>query len=340
MINWGIIGLGNVAYSFAESFKNTKNSKLLAVASKNKEKLKKFTSNFKIKADYSLSDYNEVLNLKEIDIVYIALPNSHHYEWIKKSLQNEKNILVEKPATINLTEIEDIKNLLKKKSQIFFSEGYMYKYYPQTNFLLDLIKNDEIGEIESLISSFGINLLTKKKFFIFKKKKKIDLYDRRFNKDLGGGCILDLGCYPLSMSTLVNSIIQSSNLENIQLYNTKKTFGETKVEIDASTEIVFNNKFRSKIYSSFEKNLDNDTIIYGKKGFIQLRNSWFGGDIFLNKNNNNKLIKFDNLNTIYSYQIEKISNFLSNGLKKDSFPFTNAEESVRNMKLIQKWINE
>lgn len=114
LVNWGIIGLGNVATEFAEAFKYTKNSKLLAISSKDQNKLNKFKKDFGAKDDFCFKNYDGLLNCKEIDIIYIALPNSLHYEWITKSIKKEKNILVEKPATVNLSELRNIESLLKK----------------------------------------------------------------------------------------------------------------------------------------------------------------------------------------------------------------------------------
>ena len=170
-VNWGIIGLGNIALKFADGFNNVKNAKLLGIASKNQNKLESFKKKFQISNEYCFNNYEELLKCKSIDIIYIALPNSLHYEWIIKSIKNEKNILVEKPATINFTEIKNIKNLLENK-QIFFAEAFMYLYHPQILKTINLIKENIIGRPISMKSFFGIDILTKKNIFGFKKKKK------------------------------------------------------------------------------------------------------------------------------------------------------------------------
>ena len=87
VIKWGIIGLGNVAHEFAKSFYNTKNAKLIAIASKSENKLSKFKANFNIDTNNCHDDYEKLLNNKIVDIVYVALPNSLHYEWVHKSLE-------------------------------------------------------------------------------------------------------------------------------------------------------------------------------------------------------------------------------------------------------------
>ena len=98
----------------------------------------------------------------------------------------------------------------------------MYRHHPQIDFVLELINNNEIGSLISMESSFGVNILTKKKFLFFKKKKKMNKNDRKFNKKLGGGCILDLGCYPTSFSLLINSINNKIDKFNFSLSNILK----------------------------------------------------------------------------------------------------------------------
>ncbi|WP_435114126.1 Gfo/Idh/MocA family protein [Candidatus Pelagibacter bacterium nBUS_36] len=117
-LNWGIIGLGNVAQKFLEGFHGAEDSNLLAIASKSKSKILKFKNQFKIKEEFIFNEYEDLLNCKDVDIIYITLPNSLHYEWILKSINKDKKILVEKPATLNFVEAEKLVTAIKKK--IFF----------------------------------------------------------------------------------------------------------------------------------------------------------------------------------------------------------------------------
>ena len=173
-LNWGVIGLGNIAQKFLESFSKIQNSNLLAVASKDPAKLECSKKKFKIKNEFTFCDYEKLIKCKEIDIVYISLPNSLHFYWIKKCIENKKKILVEKPATLNFEEAINLKKTLENKN-LFFAEGFMYRYDPLIKRMIDLIKKHEIGDLLSLETSFGVNLLTKKKFIFFKKKACISL---------------------------------------------------------------------------------------------------------------------------------------------------------------------
>ena len=222
-VKWGIIGLGNIALKFAEGFQYTKNAKLFAISSRNKNKLLTFKNKFQIGDNYCFTNYDNLLECKDLDIIYIALPNSFHHEWVIKSIDKGKNILVEKPATLSFAQMDSIKNSLKDKN-IFFSEAFMYRYHPQIPKILDLLKNNVIGNLVSMESFFGFDILSRKKIFGIKLKKKLNKNNRLYNKELGGGAILDLGCYPVSMSILIASLIPKFDFNKIKVLNKKKRY--------------------------------------------------------------------------------------------------------------------
>ena len=172
-----------------------------------------------------------------------------------------------------------------------------------------------------------------------RKKKKINPLDRKFNKDLGGGCIYDLGCYPSSFSLLLNSLNKKNEFNKFSISNIKKEIGETDVEIDASANISFHTNFNAKINSSFKKNLGNQSIIEGTNGSIVLNDTWKGDKVILNINKK-KYKEFDlNENkNIYSYQIEKVSESIIN--KSINYLGMSMEDTLQNMKIIQSWKNE
>jgi predicted dehydrogenase len=336
-LNWGIIGLGNIAIKFSNAFNDIQNARLLAVASMDSDKLKTFGEKFEIKKKFQFEKYENLLNCNEVDIIYITLPNSLHKKWVLKALKNKKNVLVEKPAVMNFTEANQIKNYLNSNN-LFFSEAFMYRYHPQINSVIDMIKKNKIGSLLSMESSFGVNILTKKKWF-FIKKKKIDPKSRLFNKDLGGGCILDIGCYPSSFSILIGSIIGRINQDNFKIYNIKTEIGKTNVDIDSSAELLFQNGFKSKISASFKNHLGFSSVIYGDNGTITLTDTWTGGDIILKtRDYNDHIIMQDQNINVYAYQIKEISQRLLNGINSSSFPVMSLNETLTNAKVLENWM--
>ena len=339
-INWGILGLGDIAHTFSKGFEDTSNAKLLAVASKDFEKLNKFKDKFNVENKFLFNDYEDLIKCNEVDIIYIALPNFLHHHWALKSIRNKKHTLVEKPVTLNLKEIENIKKNLNGE-KIFFGEAFMYRYHPQIETILDIIKNNDIGNLLNMKSQFGTNLLSKKKFWFFNKKKKIDPNSRLFSKKLGGGCILDLGCYPSSFSLLISSLVSNKDKLEIKLSNIFREMGETNVDVDCYAKIIFGDNFFSEIYASFKKDLGRKTEIHGEKGSMVINDSWFGSKSIIKKDyKGEQVININNKKkNIYSYQIENISKVILSNLYKPKFPGISLNESIMNMKIIEDWQN-
>ena len=235
-VKWGIIGLGNIALKFAEGFQYTENAKLFAISSRSENKLQTFKNKFQIDDDYCFDDYNSLLKCKDLDIIYIALPHSFHHEWVIKSIEKGKNILVEKPATVNFLQMENMKSNLKDKN-IFFSEAFMYRYHPQIKKVVDLLKNKVIGNLISMESFFGFDALGAKKIFGIRLRKKANRNYRLYNKELGGGAILDVGCYPVSFSILVASLISKFDFSKTKVLNKKIEIGPTGVDMISFAEL-------------------------------------------------------------------------------------------------------
>ena len=339
VINWGIIGLGNVAHEFAKSFYNTKNAKLIAIASKSENKLSKFKANFNIDTNNCHDDYEKLLNNKIVDIVYIALPNSLHYEWVRKSLEFKKHILVEKPAFINFQETQNVFNH-PNFNDLFIGEGFMFRYHPQIIKIIELLKDNSIGQIISMQSSFGKNLLSKKRFFGLFNSSKFNKKNRIFSKLLGGGAILDHGSYTVSMSLLIASLIDGIDIKNFDLFENKKKKIEN-IDVESSVKLIFDEKFQAEIVASFSRDIGNSTRINGKNGKILITNTWNSdeGEIIL-INGEKKTFKIENEKNIYSREIDEISNDILNNKKEASFPGTNKRDMLIGSKILDRWINE
>ena len=338
-INWGIIGLGNIAQSFSNGFFNVDNSRLLAASSRDSNKLESFKKKFNIQKIYFFNDYEEILNCEDVDIIYITLPNNLHYEWIIKAINKNKRILVEKPALINFEEAKKVQKKILQRN-LFFTEGYMYRFYPQIKKIIEIINNKEIGTPFSMETSFGSNLLTKKKFIFFNKLKKINPNNRLFNKKLGGGCILDLGCYPTSFSLLIASLIKNLNFKKVKIIEIKKKKNLMKVDTDAECELLFEGGFRSKIKASFEKNIGKKSIIYCEKGRLEIKDTWHGSDDIIKVvNGKRNIIKKKMIKNIYSYQIENISKSIIENKKQALFPGFNIDDTLLNTEILEEWLN-
>jgi len=145
-LNWGIIGLGRIADNFSKGFFYAKNANLIAVASSDTKKLEKYKETHKLDSKFLFNNYDDLIQCKDIDIIYLALPNNLHYDWAKKIIENNKNILVEKPALLSLLESQSIYNELDGKN-LLFTEAFIYRYLPYLKALIEILKDQQLGNI-------------------------------------------------------------------------------------------------------------------------------------------------------------------------------------------------
>ncbi len=305
------------------------------MASKDKTRSPDFISEYGLNEKYCFDNYNDLIECDEIDAVYIALPNNLHFEWICKCIDSGKHILVEKPAVVNSNQSEIICDKIKSRN-LQFHEAFMYLHHPRTLTLANLLKSGVIGEPTEMETVFGVKIIEEENLFR-KFKNRFTSESRLFNKSLGGGCILDLGCYLTSLSQVVAKIKSDYPGNSVTLENTKHDFGHKKVEIESSTELTFKNGFRSRIQCSFKRDMGQLTKISGANGEIKIESTWTceSNEIFINdKCLNTEDLKFDNP---YSYQIFNISNWILHGFEKPQYPSFTLTDSLDNMRILDKW---
>ena len=321
MIKWGIIGLGNMGQKFARAITETNNSNLAGIASKDINKIKNFTSKHNFKDLVTYNSYDEIIKDKNINAIYIATLNNTHFKLIKKCSENNKNILCEKPFTLNYDEGREVYDYIIKNRVIFY-EGFAYRSHPQTKIIQDIIQRNELGEITNIQSSFGF------------KVNKIKPDSRLFDKKLGGGAILDVGCYPLSILNLFYKDPDSYNF-----LNTKGTLTHTNVDDFAEAEIEINKKVKCQIRVSFKENYQNKTIIEGQKGKLIINSPWLPEkqttlEISQGSSYYKKIVNSDL--SLYANQIEKVSDNFEKNKKDDKF-LVNIENSLSIMKNLSIW---
>jgi predicted dehydrogenase len=323
MIRWGIIGAGHMAKVFAQSIKEVENVKLVAISSQNNRNLEVFGNDFKIENKLRFNKYEDICKSETVDAIYISTLNNTHFDLIKLVALNKKNILCEKPFCLNLREAIEIQKILAE-SKVKFFEAIAYLSHPQTSKIFNLINNDEIGEIKSIESSFGF------------KVKKIDPKSRLFDKKLGGGAILDIGCYPISFISLF--------AKKRNMLEFKDVYGEichTNVDIDASANLLINNKIKCKIQVSLKKNFKNNSIIMGTKGKIMINFPWLPDKkVFLEIFNKDRYYKvFINSElSVYANQIKNVSEEFEKDENNEHKLF-DISKSMENMKYLDYWMN-
>jgi len=324
-MKWGIIGLGHMAKNFANSINELDESQLIGVSTRSFFKLIKFGYRFKIKTSNLYKNYKKLLSSNDVQNVYIGTLNHSHFEIIKEAIKAGKNILCEKPVTINLEQVLEVREKLNN-SKVFFMEAIAYRSHPQINYILKLIKENAIGKIVKIKSCFGFNS--------GRPNKKGRLY----NKDLGGGSILDLGCYPISISNLIANLYNEK--ENLPLIDKAKgKFYDTGVDTDLYAVLKYPNGILSEIQVSITKNLENTTTIFGTDGILNILNPWLPGKesvINLKKKNEQKELKSFSSLSLFANQIDVFEKIVKDKSLQKNYHSMNIDNSVNCMNILMQ----
>lgn len=161
------------------------NFELVGIASRSLEAAKDVTEKFSCKP---FGSYNEILDKKNIDAIYIPLPNSLHYEWVKLALERGIHVLVEKSLACTLKEVTEL-NQIAQNNHLALIENFQFRFHSQLSTIKGLVDSGKIGTLRYIRSSF--------EFPPFPDNNNI-----RYQKGLGGGALLDAGAYPLKISQL------------------------------------------------------------------------------------------------------------------------------------------
>ena len=260
-IKWGIIGPGYIATAFAHSIQRASNSELISVFGRSKEKTNHFADLFNLQSFDALEDF---ISSDELDAVYVATPHSDHFIYVLEAIKNNKHILCEKPLTMNAYESMILLDLAQS-SKVFLMEAYMYRTHPQTlNILNNLNLLKEADKKILIESSFGF-------------KADIAKDHRLRNPALGGGAILDVGCYPLSMSKLIAGYLQGLPFAEPKSIEATGRIDETGVDLQSEARLVFSDTIDAKISCAIDEELANTLIISCGEISITATDPWHCG---------------------------------------------------------------
>lgn len=247
-LKWGILGPGNIARDFAQAL-NRVNGEVYAVASRNKERAEKFARENNVKKAYG--SYDEIIKDKDIDVVYIATPHSNHYEYIIKSLNNNKHVLCEKAITVNERELEEALKIARENNLVL-EEAMTLFHMPLYEKVIKKINNEDLGKVNMVQVSFG-------------SFKEYDENNRFFNLDLAGGALLDIGTYALSFARYFLSSMPEEILSTVK---------KAKTGVDEESGIILKTKEDeiATISLAFRSKMPKRGIVSCDNGFITIDN--------------------------------------------------------------------
>ncbi len=254
-LRWGIISTGNIARTLARAIQSAPSHELVAVASRSLEPAQTFAREHG--ASRAHGSYEALLDDPAVDVVYIATPHPSHAEWSVKAARAKKHILCEKPLGMNLREVEAIVRAARE-NDVFLMEAFMYRCAPQTRKLIELIESGVIGRVHALEASFGFD-------------GSFSPSSRLLANELGGGGILDVGCYPVSIARLIAGAATGSSFAEPTSVLGLGHVGSTGVDEYATAILKFPGEIVASLATSVQLLRHNVVRVFGREGQILLR---------------------------------------------------------------------
>ncbi|MRI32580.1 gfo/Idh/MocA family oxidoreductase [Endozoicomonas sp. OPT23] len=252
-MSWGFLGTSFISDVMANAVKAEGRSLLKAVAGRNEERLVQFADKHSVESRYT--DYQQLINDPSIDIIYIALPNHLHHDYVVMAAEAGKAILCEKSLSIDLEKTRLIVDAVNRHD-VFFAEGLMYLNHPLVNQLIQLLQSNATGELKQIQSSYSAAI-------------------SQFVNPDSMGAIFNLGCYPASLAyRVISSMLPDTDLSNVPCMATGRRGADGNI-CDTSVQFKVDDNVQIQLHCAEDYGLKHYFRILGSKGFIELdSNPW------------------------------------------------------------------
>jgi predicted dehydrogenase len=200
-VRWGILSTAKIGVEkVIPAMQQSAYCDIAAIASRNIEQANAVAEKLNISKAYG--SYEELLKDTDIDAVYIPLPNDMHVPWAIKAIAAGKHVLCEKPIALSATQAAELLEVSNQHPHIKVMEAFMYRFHPQWAHAKQLINDGAIGELKSIQSHFSYY--------------NVDPNNIRNKKNMGGGGLMDIGCYCISISRFIFSKEPDSVMATIE----------------------------------------------------------------------------------------------------------------------------
>ncbi len=243
----GILGAGGIAGVMAETISGMKDVECYAVASRDREKASAFAGKWGFEKAYG--SYEDMLSDEKVDLVYIAVPHSHHHKWTLEALNAGRNVLCEKAFAANTAQAQEMISLAEEKG-ILLTEAIWTRYMPSRKIIDEIVKDGEIGKVVTVSSNLGY---------------RIDMNERMVRPELAGGCLLDLTVYTLNFSSMVLG-------DDIKRIEASMVPTDTGVDGQDTVMLEYNDGTMASMFTTMYALTDRRGLICGTDGFVTVQN--------------------------------------------------------------------
>lgn len=328
-LRWGLLATGGIARQFAHALRETELGVLAAVGSRQQASADAFAREFGTARSHG--SYQALLDDPEVEAVYISPPHPMHAEWAIAAARAGKHILCEKPLTMNLAEAEAVV-AAAREAGVFLMEAFMYRCHPFMARLRDIIVSGEIGEVGLIDSVFGFSI-------------PFDPAHRLFSRELGGGGILDLGCYPVSVSRFIAGAAMGRPFADpTEVVGTARFSEATGVDIVATASLKFENGTLASLGCGPSLPQDSRLRIFGTLGSLEIvSRPWHapraGVPVVMRvtaKDGAARIEEITDARSIYAIEADEFAQAVRAGAKESAH--MSLADTLGNMRTLDRWL--
>ncbi len=324
-LRWGLLATGKIAHKFATDLPASRTGVLQAVASRDLTRAQSFAAAHGHPTAHG--GYEALLADPEVDAVYISTPHPEHARWAIAAAQAGKHILCEKPIAMNLTEATQIVEA-SRSNNVFLMEAFMVRCHPQTTRIVDLVRSGALGKIQFIEATFGF-------------RSPYDPAGRLWNKTLGGGAILDVGCYTTAMTRLLaGAAVDQPFAEPTAIAATGTRHPESGVDAYAAATLTFPDGLLAQIACGVGLQLANTVTIHGTRARLHVPTPWIIPtethlELTPFETNHTEKIAITSTRPIYALEADTVADSIQAG--KTESPAMPTADTLGNMALLDQW---
>ena len=254
VFRWGILGPGNIAAKFATGVAALADQEVVAVGSRTQASADRFADRFSIRRRHT--GYEALAADPEVDVIYVATPHNFHREHTILALRHGKHVLCEKPFAINAAEAQEMVDVAREAG-IFLMEAMWSRFLPIIVEVRRLIADGAIGAVQMIQADFGF-------------RASFNPASRLFDPALGGGALLDVGVYPVSLATLL--------LGEPDRIAAVAALGATGIDENTGMLLGYPGGEVALLATTVRASTLQEAIILGSAGSIRLHSPWWVGN--------------------------------------------------------------
>ncbi|XP_072281695.1 trans-1,2-dihydrobenzene-1,2-diol dehydrogenase-like [Pyxicephalus adspersus] len=298
---WGICSAGKISNDFVVALQTlpAQDHQVVAVAARDFSRANEFAHTHGIPKVHIT--YEELASDPDIDVIYIGAIHPAHKNLGLMCMEKGKNVLCEKPLAMNLTEVNELISAARKHN-VFLMEAFWSRFFPVYEHIRSVLNQKALGDVKVVQAEFGVNLLN---------------VPRAVEKELGGGALLDIGCYCVQFG------LMAFGGEKPEAITAKGFLHETGVDETVTIILQYSGKRQAILTCTLVTQMPNQAVICGTKGMIQIPSfMWSPTTILVNGEESkypvpptSKHLNFWN-STGLSYEAEHVRQCLLKGLKE------------------------